>query len=214
MRERLNAVKNNEVARQNMVVSLPNVISAVRLALVPLLIWLALQGMEYTFLMVLAFSLLTDGLDGFLARRLGQVTTLGSHLDSWADLATYAVMLLGLWQLWPVVFSREAGYMIVAFSFWLVPVVVCLTRFGRFPNYHTHASKLAALLLAPAYFALTLLDYHWGFRIVLLFFLWVALEQVIITTVLPRWHDNVCGFWHAWRIAEVKQKELESAPEP
>src|SRR5690606_2690736 len=112
-----------------------------RLALIPVLIWLVTEGESNTFLIVLAVSLLTDSLDGFLARKLGQVTTLGSHLDSWADLATYAVMLFGLWQIWPEIFDRESGYMIVAFSSWLVPVLVCLTRFGRFPNYHTYASK-------------------------------------------------------------------------
>ncbi len=207
VRERFNAVRDNEVARQNMVLSLPNVISAVRVALVPLLFWLALNGRSNDFLIVLAVSLLTDGLDGFLARRLGQVTTLGSHLDSWADLATYAVMLFGLWRVWPEIFTRESGYLIVAFSSWLVPVLVCLTRFGRFPNYHTHAAKLAALGLAPAYFLLILFDYSWVFRAVLLFFLWVALEQVIITSILPRWRGDVAGFWRAWEIARQEENE-------
>lgn len=210
MKERFNAVRDNEVARQNMVVSLPNVISAVRLALMPVLAWLALQDNSQVFLIVLAISLVTDGLDGFLARRLGQVTALGSQMDSWADLATYTLMLFGLWQIWPALFARESVYVVIAFSAWLVPVLVCLTRFGRFPNYHTYASKVVAVALMPAYFVLILWDYNWAFRGVMLFFLWVALEQVIITSILPRWHDDVAGFWHAWALARKEQADVDA----
>jgi hypothetical protein len=39
------------------------------------------------------------------------------------------------------------------------------------------------------------------FRGVLIFYLWVALEQVIITTILPRWQGNISGFWVAAAIA-------------
>ena len=39
------------------------------------------------------------------------------------------------------------------------------------------------------------------FRAVLLFYLWVALEQVIITSILPRWQGDIIGFWQAAAIA-------------
>lgn len=189
------------MATQNLVLSLPNVISAIRVALAPVLIFLAIQGQAYTFLGVLAFSLFTDAIDGYLARRLNQVTELGVRLDSWADLITYAVMLLGLIQLWPELFERESNYLVIAFSAWIVPLLVCQARFGCFPSYHTFAAKIAAVSVAPAYFIATL----WGdsliFRAVLLFYLWVALEQVIITSILPRWQGNIAGFWVATSLA-------------
>ena len=169
--------------------------------MVPLLASLALEHKAELFLTILALSLFTDALDGFLARRLDQVTKLGTQMDSWADMATYAVMLLGLYVIWPDIYQSESTYLVIAFSSWLVPLLVCFARFQKFPSYHTWAAKLAAVSLVPGYFVATL----WGevllFRIVLLFYLWVALEQVMITSILPRWQGDIDGLWHALSIA-------------
>ena len=193
--------KNNEAAKENLVLNLPNLISALRLGMVPLLASLALEHKAELFLTILALSLFTDALDGFLARRLDQVTKLGTQMDSWADMATYAVMLLGLYVIWPDIYQSESTYLVIAFSSWLVPLLVCFARFQKFPSYHTWAAKLAAVSLVPGYFVATL----WGevllFRIVLLFYLWVALEQVMITSILPRWQGDIDGLWHALSIA-------------
>ena len=193
--------KNNEAAKENLVLNLPNLISALRLGMVPLLASLALEHKAELFLTILALSLFTDALDGFLARRLDQVTKLGTQMDSWADMATYAVMLLGLYVIWPDIYQSESTYLVIAFSSWLVPLLVCFARFQKFPSYHTWAAKLTAVSLVPGYFVATL----WGevllFRIVLLFYLWVALEQVMITSILPRWQGDIDGLWHALSIA-------------
>ena len=195
------AIKKNEAAKDSLVLNLPNLISALRVGMVPLLVWLAFEQNAEMFLWVLAFSLFTDALDGYLARKLNQVTKLGTQMDSWADVATYAVMLLGLWKIWPQIYHGEFTYLIIAFSSWLVPLLVCFARFQRFPSYHTWAAKLAAIALAPGYFVATLWVEPVMFRIVLLLYLWVALEQVIITSILPRWQGNVDGLWHALKIA-------------
>ncbi|MEH6467012.1 MAG: CDP-alcohol phosphatidyltransferase family protein [Porticoccus sp.] len=200
-------IQNNQVATQNLVVNLPNVISAIRVALVPVLVLLAIEKKADAFLWVLAFSLFTDAIDGYLARRLGQVTELGARLDSWADLITYAVMLLGLTLIWPETFGRESSYVVIAFSSWIVPLLVCLVRFQCFPSYHTLAAKIAAISIAPAYFIAAIWDHSLMFRAVLLFYLWVALEQVIITSILPRWQGDVIGFWQAAAIARGAHSE-------
>lgn len=200
-------IQNNQEATKNLVVNLPNVISALRVALGPVLVWLVVQHQANVFLAVLAFSLFTDVIDGYLARRFNQVTELGIRLDSWADLVTYAVMLLGLVQLWPTLYQRESAYLVIAFSAWIVPLLVCQARFGCFPSYHTLAAKVAAVGLAPAYFIAALWDQSLLLRMVLLFYCWVALEQVIITSILPHWQGNVPGFWTAAAIARDQSKK-------
>jgi phosphatidylglycerophosphate synthase len=194
-------IKNNQAATQNFVLNLPNVISSIRVALVPVLVLLVIQKQADIFLWILACSLFTDGVDGYLARRLNQVTEFGIRLDSWADLITYTVMLFALIQLWPKIFESESNYLVIAFSSWIVPVLVCQARFGCFPSYHTLAAKIAAVSIAPAYFVAVIWGETLMFRGVLMFFLWVALEQVIITSILPRWQGNVSGFWVAAAIA-------------
>lgn len=82
---------------RNRVWTLPNVLSMVRLAGVPLFLWLVL-GPEADLLAlgVLMLSGITDFLDGYLARRLGQTSVLGQVLDPVADRLYILAVVIGL----------------------------------------------------------------------------------------------------------------------
>jgi cardiolipin synthase (CMP-forming) len=67
------------------VLNIPNLISFLRLALVPVFLWLLLQEQFPWAIVVLAVAGLTDYLDGFFARKLNQITKLGKFLDPLAD---------------------------------------------------------------------------------------------------------------------------------
>jgi cardiolipin synthase len=67
-------------------VTLPNAVTAARLLCVPLFVWLLFgAGRQSLAAIVLAVLGGTDWVDGFLARRLGQVSTVGKVLDPVAD---------------------------------------------------------------------------------------------------------------------------------
>lgn len=77
--------------------TIPNVISLVRLAGVPLFLWLVLgPEADGWALGVLMLSGLTDWLDGYLARRLGQTSQLGQILDPVADRLYILAVVIGL----------------------------------------------------------------------------------------------------------------------
>lgn len=83
---------------QERILSVPNVLSTVRLALAPVLAWmLAEPARRYWFTAAVLLGVLgfTDGLDGQLARRLGQVTNLGKVLDTVADRVLLGVAVVG-----------------------------------------------------------------------------------------------------------------------
>ncbi len=63
------------------VLTVPNVISLLRLLLVPVFAVLIVRGDDVWALLVLAVSGASDWLDGVLARRLNQVSRLGQMLD-------------------------------------------------------------------------------------------------------------------------------------
>lgn len=67
------------------VFTIPNVLSLVRLVLVPVFCWLILTGHDVWALAVLMISGISDYLDGMLARRWGQVSRIGQLLDPTAD---------------------------------------------------------------------------------------------------------------------------------
>ena len=78
------------------VLTVPNVLSLLRLVLVPVFAWLILTGHDSLALTVLAVSGITDYLDGALARRWGQVSRVGQLLDPFADRLYILSTLLGL----------------------------------------------------------------------------------------------------------------------
>lgn len=78
--------------------TLPNFVSAARIALVPLFLWLLLgrdQPAAAGWLLVAIGA--TDWVDGYLARRLDQVSDLGKVLDPLADRLAVAAAVIGGW---------------------------------------------------------------------------------------------------------------------
>ncbi|HEY8720583.1 MAG TPA: CDP-alcohol phosphatidyltransferase family protein [Pengzhenrongella sp.] len=93
-------IDGGEVAREELVsgrvLTVPNLISFGRLALVPVFAVLIVQGEDVWALGVLAVSGASDWLDGVIARRFHQVSRLGQLLDPAADRLFILVTLIGL----------------------------------------------------------------------------------------------------------------------
>jgi cardiolipin synthase len=78
---------------------LPNVVTSVRLVLVPMFVWLLVQPHHrdwFAAAVLLAALGSTDWVDGQLARRLDQVTNLGKILDPTADRALLVTAVIGI----------------------------------------------------------------------------------------------------------------------
>ena len=80
------------------VFNLPNVITLLRLAAVPVVAWLILQQRWDAACWLFLAAAVSDGIDGMLARWLNQLTQLGAALDSIADKALGVVTLVMLTQ--------------------------------------------------------------------------------------------------------------------
>jgi cardiolipin synthase (CMP-forming) len=89
--------------RSNSTISIPNVLTLVRVLLTPVLVILLLRDLFPLALLVFAVAGLTDGLDGLIARLLNQRTTLGAYLDPAADklLITSAFVCLAVLEVVP-----------------------------------------------------------------------------------------------------------------
>jgi len=193
----------------NRTLTVPNALSGSRIVFAPLLIALAALGEEQIFLALLALSLVSDALDGYLARALNQASELGVKLDSWGDLLTYIAMILGLWLLWPHHFQAEKWFLMLGVGFYFLPLAASLFKFGVMPRFHTWAAKLAAVLIAPAYYVLALWDYSLPLRIVICFHVLVALEELMIVFVLHRNRYDVPSFIHARNLSRRAHRQLQ-----
>jgi cardiolipin synthase len=95
--------------------NLPNLISLMRLLLVPVTVWLLISGaFGWAFISFLVAGI-SDGVDGFLVRRYGWHSRLGAYLDPLADkaLLVSVFVTLGFLKVIPawlviIVVSRDA----------------------------------------------------------------------------------------------------------
>jgi CDP-diacylglycerol--glycerol-3-phosphate 3-phosphatidyltransferase len=152
------------------------------------------------FLVLFGLGLLTDVLDGALARRLGQETDFGARLDQWGDFALWAALPLGAWWLWPHIVVREAAYIVLAVVCMLVPTAIAYAKYGAVPGYHTWSVKLGANLMGIGGALLLIFDVAWVFRAAALFQLVCAIDELGITYLSPECRNDVPSVFHAARM--------------
>jgi len=93
------------------VLNLPNLLTLLRFPLAPWVAVSILRGSYRQALVLLAVAGITDGLDGYAARRLGAASRLGAWLDPVADKALLVTVYISLgvaglipsWLVWMVV---------------------------------------------------------------------------------------------------------------
>lgn len=125
--------------------TIPNLLSMLRLLMIPLFVWLYLNGFEGWTAVVLILSGATDVVDGYIARHFGQISDVGKALDPVADKLTQAAMLLCLMSRHPMMVVPFV-LLAVKEAFAAVSGLLVIRRAGFVPGAEWHG-KLTTLLL-------------------------------------------------------------------
>ena len=142
-------IRRDEATRSDRVWTIPNIISVVRLAGVPLFLWLILVAeADGWALVVLMLSGVTDYLDGYLARRLHQTSKLGEILDPVADRLYILSTVIGfaardiipLW--WAVILPLRDALL------WILVPFLRTRGYSSLPVHFLGKAATAALLYA------------------------------------------------------------------
>lgn len=140
------ANKGSEVSGR--VLTVPNLLSFVRLAMVPVFLLLVLDGQDALALLVLVISSLTDFLDGYIARTFKQISRLGQLLDPAADRLFIFAALIGLaargvipWWLFAAIVGRDILLLILG-------IVAANFGYGPLPVHHLGKVATACLFYA------------------------------------------------------------------
>ncbi|WP_422756343.1 CDP-alcohol phosphatidyltransferase family protein [Micromonospora sp. WMMD708] len=132
------------------VLTLPNLISFVRLLGVPLFLWLFLVvEADVAAIVVLAIGGTSDWVDGWIARRLGQVSRLGELLDPLADRLYILATLLAFTAREVVPWPFTAA--LLARELLLLGSLAVLRRHGYGPPPVHYVGKTATFLLLAAF---------------------------------------------------------------
>ncbi len=147
--------------------NLPNSITLTRILSIPLLIWILstshLQGTggEKELLASALFiaASITDGIDGYLARRRGQITTIGILLDPLADKLLIAAAFISLVQFNPSLVPAWMAVVIIGREF----LVSGLRSIAANEGFSIEASDLGKfkMLVQIVSVVAVILDHHW-----------------------------------------------------
>ncbi len=198
--------------------SIPNVISLTRLvAILPLTWVMAVSGHSGWVGILILLGLISDILDGYLARRLNQVTGLGARLDSLADNLLVPSALVWLIMLCGEVTEPEnLILMTVAAAVYLSMLAVGLIRFRMFAGLHLYSGKsvgmFGTLFLLDAF----LFGFHvLPFYIALTVFTLANLEGLLIFSTFAEVDEHIGSFlrrrsWRAERTGTLPGKSRTS----
>ena len=194
--------------------NLPNSLSVVRIFLVPVLVSVLLTKFEGRMVLgmpvelvaaaIFGIASLTDWLDGYLARRRKQVTTLGQILDPLADKLLISATLISLVQLdlvqsWmvAVIIGREIA-------------VTGLRNLAYSRGLTMPASGMGKLKMASQVTAILLLLLGWE-RVPMLVVLGKGAMWVVLITALVSAVDYYQGFQRAMIKHSAKVADFEAA---
>ncbi len=164
--------------------TIPNLLTLLRILLIPVFVW-AILDLNFTLALIVFFIAgISDGFDGFLARRLNQQSQLGQWLDPIADklLLTITCLVLTLpdkgYQPLPIwltvaIIIRDIGILIVALS------IRHLTGFSDFKP--SKPGKLNTVLLLTTVLAFLITNSIKRYTEYLIGFYWLDLVMIIFS---------------------------------
>jgi cardiolipin synthase len=176
------------------IINIPNALSLYRILVFPLAFWFLLSGQEEIFSIFLCINLITDLLDGFIARTFNMVTKLGARLDSLGDIGTYILAFVGVIKFKSADLAVH-GLIFYLFIFLYVSAMAYhFLKFGSFASFHLYSTKITGYLQGTVFF----LWFFIGFYPVLFYISMVIgvlaeLETLVIISIIKQRSSNVKG---------------------
>lgn len=188
------------------IINVPNFISFYRLLMFPVILYLALTGNEKWFVILLVISLISDILDGGIARLFNIRTKFGAALDNIADIGTYILALLGIFLFRWEDIRPHAWLLYLFLGVFILSYIVAFIRFGKVPGLHLYLSVTAGYLQGIFFFIL----FVWGFYAWMYYLAvgWGVIAYIEKIFVLLRLDDikfDVKGLY--WLVKQQRQDQ-------
>ena len=172
--------------------TLPNLMTIYRLIAAPVAAAMALLGYRKAFVLLIALSLMSDLLDGPIARWLKQDSSLGARLDTLADGGTVLAGLLGVFMFEWSSIKPELPWLYAFLASYAGAASLSLLKFRALPAFHLYSSKAAAVASAVFFVWLFMIGYSAPlFITVICIGIAANLESMWVTRLLRRFRTDI-----------------------
>ncbi|OJV79598.1 MAG: phosphatidylglycerophosphate synthase [Bacteroidia bacterium 44-10] len=185
------------------ILNVPNALSLYRLLAFPLILYFALTGQEKWYTIFLCISLISDILDGNIARYYKLQTKFGAALDNLADVCTYFMAFLGIFMFKWEDIAPHAWILYLFLFIFIVSYLVSFIRFGKIPGLHLYSAVSAGYLQGTFFFVLFVFGFYpWFYYLVLIWGILAYTEKILILLRLDDIRSGVKGLY--WLIKSEK----------
>jgi CDP-diacylglycerol--glycerol-3-phosphate 3-phosphatidyltransferase len=186
------------------ILNLPNFISLYRLLVFPVILFLALTGRENLFVILLCISLISDILDGNIARIFKLQTNFGAALDNLADICTYAMAFLGLFIFKWTDIEPHAWFLYLFLGLFVLSYIIAFLRFGKIPGLHLYSAVSAGYVQGIFFFVLFVFGFYtWMYYLAVGWGIIAYTEKIIVLLRLDDIRIGVKGIY--WLLKKEKQ---------
>lgn len=178
----------------------PNALSVARILAAPVLLLLVIGGHERAYAWLLVVALLTDAIDGWMARGLHLESRVGARLDSIGDSAIWYAALAGIVGFHGGMLVAHRFFVGAIVALWVLESALALWRYHRLSSFHTYASKVAGVLLSLYVGVLFIFGHQpWLLYLAGTCSILANVEEIVLLKLLPQWRTDVGGVWWVWR---------------
>jgi CDP-diacylglycerol--glycerol-3-phosphate 3-phosphatidyltransferase len=189
-----NFLTGEPLVRPGIIPNVPNALSLMRLLATPALVALVIAGHERPFRWLLVVSLLSDIIDGLLARALKITSKFGALLDSAADLLLSFTAAFAIIRLRFDFFSNHYASFLVIIGLYSLSLAAGIVRYGRMASFHTLGCRIAAYVQGIFIVILFFHEYEPGlFYFMIVVSALAYLEELALVCLLANWTPNVGG---------------------
>ena len=188
------------------VLNVPNMISLYRLLAFPVILYMALTNRESTYVVLLCISLVSDVLDGWIARRFNLETKFGAALDNLADICTYAMAILGIFVFKWTEIQPHAWILYLFLGLFILSYIVAFARFGKIPGLHLYSAVSAGYVQSIFFFILFVFGFNvWIYYIALGWGVIAYIEKTLVLLRLDEIRGGVKGLY--WLMREQRANQ-------
>jgi cardiolipin synthase len=183
--------------------NIPNAISMARLCATVVLLASVLLHRADIFKWLFLASLLSDILDGLIARTFHLTSKLGATLDSIADVLTMSIGVLGILTFQSGFVSEHYPGLLLVLGFYGAEVMAAFWRYGKVSSFHTWLDRVAALMAGIFVMWLFFYGYQgWLYQRTVAVYLLALTEEFLLIYLLPQWQSDVRGIYWVLTRAE------------
>lgn len=184
--------------------NIPILLILFRLLLAPVILALAYfvgDSAKITIVILMYLGLISDILDGIIARKQNISSAKLRRMDSQTDMIFWLSIGFATWILYPQLIADNSTVIWVLLAMEVACYVISFIKFKKETCSHAFLSKLWGLTLLATFTALIGFNYAGiPFHTAIIMGLISHTDRILITLILPKWTHDIPSAYHAYLI--------------